>query len=276
MFSKIRKRLTYTNVGVTLALVFAMTGGAYAASKYVITSTKQIKPSVLKQLQGKAGARGAQGPQGPGGATGASGPQGPGGATGASGPQGAAGGTGVSVTSKPLTASDVACKREGGSEFTAASGKTFACNGSPWTAGGVLPSGATETGTWEDQNRKEVKEPTTALISFSVPLKEAPTPHYIEPEEVELEKLPAGCKGTPAKPEAEPGNLCIFASLPISYSSLEEPLFFNPGAYLTLAGFQGNPEGASPYGTLLVLKITAKLGEFGETAGRGTWAVTGA
>jgi hypothetical protein len=39
MFSKIRKRLTYANVAMTLALVFAMTGGAYAAKHYLITST---------------------------------------------------------------------------------------------------------------------------------------------------------------------------------------------------------------------------------------------
>ena len=31
MFSMIRKRLTFANVAMTLALVFAMTGGAYAA-----------------------------------------------------------------------------------------------------------------------------------------------------------------------------------------------------------------------------------------------------
>ena len=37
----------------TLALIFAMSGGAYAASHYLITSTKQIKPSVLGHLKGK-------------------------------------------------------------------------------------------------------------------------------------------------------------------------------------------------------------------------------
>ena len=61
MFSVIRRRATYANVAMTLALVFAMTGGAYAAKKWVITSTKQIKPSVLKQLTGKAGPGGPPG-----------------------------------------------------------------------------------------------------------------------------------------------------------------------------------------------------------------------
>ncbi len=74
MLSKFRKRLSYANVAVTVALVFAMTGGAFAAKKYVITSTKQIKPSVLEQLKGKRG-RAAPGPAGS--AAGAAGPAGP-------------------------------------------------------------------------------------------------------------------------------------------------------------------------------------------------------
>jgi hypothetical protein len=44
MFSRIRKHFTYTNVAMTDVLVSVMSGGAYAASKYVITSTKQISP----------------------------------------------------------------------------------------------------------------------------------------------------------------------------------------------------------------------------------------
>jgi hypothetical protein len=40
MIGFIRKRLSYANVVMTLALVFAMTGGAYAARRFVITSTK--------------------------------------------------------------------------------------------------------------------------------------------------------------------------------------------------------------------------------------------
>src|SRR5262249_8440402 len=86
-----RRRLTYANVAATLALVFAMSGGALAATHYLITSTKQIKPSVLKELKGKTGAAGARGPTG---ATGASGATGAAGATGAPGPAGSAGGVG--------------------------------------------------------------------------------------------------------------------------------------------------------------------------------------
>jgi hypothetical protein len=76
-----RRRLSYANVTATLALVFAMSGGALAANHYLINSTKQISPKVLKKL------RGLKGPTGPGGKTGAAGATG---ATGATGPQGPA------------------------------------------------------------------------------------------------------------------------------------------------------------------------------------------
>jgi hypothetical protein len=83
-----RRHLNYPTVAATLALVFSMTGGALAASHYVLTSTKQIKPSVLAQLRkpGPAGPKGATGLEGPGrivelhntivGQAGATGPQG--------------------------------------------------------------------------------------------------------------------------------------------------------------------------------------------------------
>ena len=63
-----RRRFTYANVAATLALVFAMSGGAVAASHYLINSTKQINPKVLRTLRG---ARGATGATGSSGATGA-------------------------------------------------------------------------------------------------------------------------------------------------------------------------------------------------------------
>src|SRR5579862_4067412 len=133
MFSAMRRRIRVTPATVIagLALVFAMSGGAYAAKKYLITSTKQISPSVLKALQGKAGAAGAQGAAGPAGPVG---PAGPAGKDGANGTNGANGKDGVA-------GKDGATGKTG---TTGPAGK----EGSPWTAGGTLPSEATETGTF--------------------------------------------------------------------------------------------------------------------------------
>jgi len=84
----VRRRLGYPHVASTLALVVALGGGtAWAATHHWrITSTSQIKPSVLAKLHGKrgpagtagvAGTNGTNGTQGATGATGATGPAGP-------------------------------------------------------------------------------------------------------------------------------------------------------------------------------------------------------
>ena len=85
-------RAPYARVVAALAVILAVGGGtALAASivhkpkakpkhHYVITSTSQIKPSVLSQLHGAKGTNGANG------ATGATGTTGAAGATGATGP----------------------------------------------------------------------------------------------------------------------------------------------------------------------------------------------
>ncbi len=86
MFSAIQRRLSYANVAATLALVFSMSGSALAAKRYLLNSTKQINPKVLKKLKGKEGHSGKEGPAGPGGKEGPQGAQGPAGATGAIGP----------------------------------------------------------------------------------------------------------------------------------------------------------------------------------------------
>jgi hypothetical protein len=79
----LRRRITVhrSDVIAVLALVLALSGTAVAAG-YVITSTHQIKPSVLHQLRGNRGPRGRQGPQGP------QGPQGQQGLQGVQGPAG--------------------------------------------------------------------------------------------------------------------------------------------------------------------------------------------
>src|ERR1700722_4091673 len=72
-----RKRMTYGNVVATLALFLAIGGGtAFAARHYLITSTHQIKPSVLRSLHGARGPRGRNGAAGATGATGAAGASG--------------------------------------------------------------------------------------------------------------------------------------------------------------------------------------------------------
>jgi Collagen triple helix repeat (20 copies) len=193
MFSRIRKRFTYANVAMTLALVFAMSGGAYAASKYLITSTKQISPKVLKSLvgkTGKAGAIGAQGPAGPAGPAGKEGPAGKGergergekGETGATGPQGATGQTGFTAT---------------------------------------LPSGKTLEGDWTFGSAV-VTGPDLAVtsVSFGIPLSEAPVPHLVNANHKELavkggsveEVTPVNCTGTVAAPTAAKGVLCVYVA----------------------------------------------------------------
>ncbi len=103
-----RRKPSISGTLAAVALFFAVAGGgAYAADSYLITSTHQIKPSVLRKLandvrgprgskgvvgpQGATGPQGTQGPQGQQGiqgSQGSQGPQGPQGATGAKGDQG--------------------------------------------------------------------------------------------------------------------------------------------------------------------------------------------
>jgi hypothetical protein len=91
--SSMRRRLSYANVTSTMALLLATSGAAVAANHYVINSTKQINPKVLRRLRGARGATGARGLPGPPGPRGATGAQGPQGAQGPAGSQGAAGAT---------------------------------------------------------------------------------------------------------------------------------------------------------------------------------------
>ena len=196
MLASIRRRLCYANVVATFALVFAMSGGALAAGHYLLTSTGQVSPKVLKALKGKSGPAGAPGPQG---AQGAQGPKGEAGAPGARGETGAKGETGATG------AAGVA----GARGATGAAGAT----GSPWTAGGTLPSGQSETGTWASSGPAGEYKARTSLASFTIPLTESPTFNVIGEEEGEheaKENLPAGCKGNVEAPKADPGNLCVF------------------------------------------------------------------
>jgi hypothetical protein len=89
----IRRHLSYANIVATLALLFAMSGGALAAKHYLVNSTKQINPKVLKKLKGNRGPAGLPGIA----IQGASGLAGAKGARGEAGHEGAAGLSALSV-----------------------------------------------------------------------------------------------------------------------------------------------------------------------------------
>ncbi len=257
MFSSVRRRVTYANVVVTVALVFAMSGGAYAASKYLITSTKQISPKVLKALQGKAGKAGANGANGAPGAPGPVGPAGPQGPAGAAGAKGENGAAGTSVTSAESKAKIGPCK-EGGSEFKAVSGTTYACNGEKGKegtfGGSTLPEGKTLTGVVAASGYGEAKYPTSpgvgiadTGVAFALPLATVPDIHTV----YEGEKL-AECPGSAETPAAEPGNLCVFITAAVNV--INHPVTVNASAF----GFK--VEGFSEEKGFIVIE--------------GTWAVT--
>ena len=133
----IRRHLSYANVASTLALVFAMGGGAYAAlspvHNGVIHTCYRTSNGTLRVV--RAGARCGRreralafNQRGPVGARGATGAKGDTGKTGATGKTGRTGAAGRSVTSATLGVGNATCP-SGGSSFTSVSGTTFACNG---------------------------------------------------------------------------------------------------------------------------------------------------
>jgi hypothetical protein len=241
MFSAIRRRMHVSpaTATATLALVFAMTGGAYAASKVLITSTKQISPKVLKSLQGRAGpagksgAPGAPGPAGPAGAAGAKGENGGTGPQGPQGPQGEPGKTEVKTVTN----------------FTE-----------------TLPEGKTEKGDWSVGSGEGFQ---LAGVSFGLPLESAPVPVYVTAGE----QTPEHCSGSVASPGADPGYLCVFAEeeshiITEPETGIHSPTICSNSERLEGCAFSGNPARADAGGFGVVA--------YAESGGYayGTWAVT--
>lgn len=233
MFSYIRKRATAANIAAVIALVFATAGGAVASSggsrlstatkhvvvangktasrKYIITSTSQVKPSVLKALHGLSGPTGPAGPAGPSGVRGETGTAGFAGKNGTDGTNGTNGTAGESVTVKELAKGSAQCA-EGGVEVSNKAGAGHACNGSAASGGYVekLPSGKTEAGTWNLLSASQASDKGTVVISFPVPV-------AISAGHVKFFKEGGGetteCKGTAEEPSAEAGYLCIYTEI---------------------------------------------------------------
>ena len=187
MLSIFKERFGVPGVISVIALVLAMSTGAFAA-KYLITSTNQISPSVLKKLKGKRGPVGPAGPAGaaqagPVGPTGPTGPAGTAGERGATGPAGATGATGPAST--------------------------------------TLPEGLTETGTWSVGSVKNV---FGVYVSDTFPLRLSFNPDFNfrnvgDPAD-------ATCPGTVFDPKAAAGELCMYsmAASPKGGENLNAPV----------------------------------------------------
>jgi hypothetical protein len=292
MFSTLRKRIStkrpepFGKAGLTvavIALVMALVGGAYAAGGLTKSQEKQVT-KIAKKYAGKPGAAG---------------PAGPVGAAGTNGSNGAAGKNGTNgksvVVGSATTGPSGECE-EGGATVEVegtSSTKKHVCNGSPWVAGGTLPSGQTETGVWAPRsNNPGELESFNIPISFTLPLSAA-----LEDEEENgeaacgeseasrtlkcqvhcilsngkeflrlngagnLEAEQSVCLGSVAEPTAKPGNLCVYTSpifLHVQFLGFRK--LSNPGAH-----------GADTAGSKLEL-----LGgtEAPRLVAGGTWAVT--
>jgi Collagen triple helix repeat (20 copies) len=231
VISRVHRKLGTAGFIISIvALVVALGGAAYAAGGLTKSQEKQVKKiaqTEAKKYAGKPGANGATGPAGPkgdAGATGAEGKQGPEGKQGTQGVQGREGAEGP--------------------------------EGSPWTAGGVLPAGDTETGTWL-LNSPTASAELYSVISIPIPLKSGLSVgkvHYVT-----TGSTSTPCTGTLQRPTAPLGELCIYEN--------EEP----EGAVFKNVQL---PEilttGSSPYGALIDFKEV----QAGALIS-GTWAVTG-
>jgi hypothetical protein len=242
MFSMLRRHFNATTFVAVVALVFAMTGGAYAAKKYLITSTKQISPSVLKALQGKAGTAGAPGAAGAQGAQGSAGPAGSAGTKGEVGTVGAKGEKGTTG----------AAGAPGAKGATGASGTTGFTD--------TLPPGKTETGTWAIGGTQPEGTEVYVQVSFPIPLRKSAegADHFLDPKETEEQTGPPACKGTLEHPTAGPGQLCFYTSQQVGVG--------NP-----FIAFAEKFNGYTTAGTVMDF-------QYAETVAHasGTWAVTAA
>lgn len=298
MLSTLRRHMTYANVAATLALVFAMSGGALAASRYLITSTKQIKPNVIASLRGANGKPGANGANGAQGAAGAQGPAGPAGGKGDTGEKGSEGSQGPQGPQGPKgeqgpQGTAGAQGQQGAKGDTGPQGITGPA-GSPWTAGGTLPVGATETGAWlvnetGDEAKRKTAEPIETAISFPIPLVKAlineeecgESNHQpcvtdvVTREAQEHGTAPAACKGSVESPTAESGHLCVYISYLEGGADSETSFYdgvFNPDG---LAPTEQYVEGTGTAGAILSFFAIGTPLKSERAVGAGTWAVTG-
>jgi hypothetical protein len=257
-----------------------------------------------KGATGKQGIQGIQGPKGATGNQGIQGIQGPKGATGnqgiqgIQGPKGATGSGGVTGVQGPTgavgpTGAEGLTGPEGP---TGAKGPTGGATGSTGATGATGPGGGGGgltyplTGVWSadrEEGAGDGDTPVLTEISYLQEISPAPEmlykppnssvlgPLIIDPETGTLldeEVLPAEfaarCgSGTVAAPDAEPGNLCVFAKTEEGILLNVDPLFNSePAAWMSPAAKSG---------AILSFSLKSAAAEFESSAGfaSGSWAV---
>jgi hypothetical protein len=285
MLSPLRNRFGIPGVISVIALVFAMFGGAYAATN------GSGGGKATASAKGKAGPRGPRGKTGPAGPAGPAGPQGPAGANGkdgASGQNGAPGAKGKSVVL--LNEAPGNCGIAGGFtyEVEGSGEENEVCNGEEGEEGPegepgaihpgeTLPHEATETGVWSTgffspgAVPPHENERILLPISFTVPLAaelDKSHVHFIKKNGKEVtgtgpftEVTPTLCLGTAAAPSAVAGNLCVYGA--------KEDFSKTSSAFIGKPGETSFIVGASKAGATLGMVIEEE-----EATGWGTWAVT--
>jgi hypothetical protein len=235
MISRIQSKFGTAGLVVAIvALVVALTGAAFAAGGLTKQQEKQVK-KIAKKYAGKQGAQGPIGPQGPAG---------PKGDPGAKGDKGDQGDQGI----------------QGKQGLPGAPGEDGAC--SEANAECILPSGATETGTWllgTDDG------PSGVPLTFNLQLAEAPEAlHYVNAAGLERvfvagegikNVTPVNCLGSAEEPTAPAGHVCVYAE--------EEELAALPG-YVPIGALR------KLYTTGATFFYSLEPGDFAV----GTWAVT--
>lgn len=280
MFMQVRERLGGAGLVVAvIALIVALGGGAYAASatqsakKSSAGLTKKQEKQVIALIKAnaKSAPAGAVGPQGAAGTPGAKGDKGAQGEKGIQGEKGEDGTNGTNGTNgksakvTPVAPAASECQGLGGAlvevEPEPAAEVCNGKEGSPWTAGGKLPVGSTETGTWSLNATTEDTE-VVVPISFPIRLVDA-----LEEEKVHFQSeadFSTTCTGTPDSPTAPSGELCVYF-FPGEFSA-GEPKNASFETFLTPSG---NFFGAGASGAVMRFIVT------GSAHGFGSWAVTG-
>jgi len=281
MFSLLRNRFGIPGVISVIALVFAMLGGAYAATndnplagaskqkrhhkkkKHKKKGPKYVtKAQVLALIKKNAGPKGDKGDAGSNGSNGSNGAPGEAGAAGAPG----APGQSVHAEAIPTEEFEERCEERGGAEVLqggqGAGEGLEVCNGSPWPGGGTLAAGATETGSWIISTSAIGGDNLSFPIQLSAPL-DGTHVAFVPPGNTSTAhcsaSAPDGPGGSVSSPKADSGYLCVYQgnATAVSGSFIHDPTKVNL-----------SDSGASIAGAVLTTSGGAATGNWG------TWAVT--